>query len=639
MECAGGLLGLDDQEPAFCVDDLFATPSTADDDEDVDFVTSWIETAIDEPESSLPTPSESLPYLDLNARETEAPTDPLSPLDFFSNESPDKHEPDTQGPADIAKQERVEDEIQPNPMPAPIPGRSSRLPVRGQTANIPLYEIRNSAGIATTAAQTPVHPQFGYRTLPRESFPYRARVGDAGLQNNACHDNCECHHMTTPPRAPQIQAGTPLTTSTLSPIPGRGYNAVIPTRSLMPPPPLAMRGVPDFQLNTPEYSTLTAYTNPMTLAAPQNVVYRVPSASSGASFVTQASLQMAAPEATQGTTKAKNRYSKGASASNYCHVCGRNSRIEFAVCANTKVGLCRKVVCDKCLLLYERESFETSKDPRVQWKCTHCRNVCPSRARCKQYTRNNHRRRARKAEAALTEARHRQLASQAADQNLHMAQQAQPNQPVPSTPPVQPSQPVKQTRQTTPKSRRKGQQKPPKRQQAKRSPQHLPKVHAVAQQPTQWALEDDLPLVASPRIERSLGSLADPSSQHNTGQAAQLLMERVFSSPGPGTPPVRGLKREYSHVTESPNLVGTQLCAQMPGVTAGLQIQYGGAAVGQNINGIRMDEVVGEAAVADRSGKRRRLAEPFVDGISPVSIANMMMSGNNNAGLFADNGL
>lgn len=100
---------------------------------------------------------------------------------------------------------------------------------------------------------------------------------------------------------------------------------------------------------------------------------------------------------TEGQRASKTRYSKGAAPSHYCHICGRNSRIEFAKCHNLRLGLCRKVICEKCLILYEPESRSLALDPNSDWKCTHCREKCPERARCKQYTQNNQKRREKKA--------------------------------------------------------------------------------------------------------------------------------------------------------------------------------------------------------------------------------------------------
>lgn len=88
------------------------------------------------------------------------------------------------------------------------------------------------------------------------------------------------------------------------------------------------------------------------------------------------------------------RYSEGASASHYCHICGRASNTaQLAACANVRIGLCRKTLCEKCLLLHQRNLFHWAKAKDTTWTCTHCRGVCPKRARCHQYQRNNMRRR------------------------------------------------------------------------------------------------------------------------------------------------------------------------------------------------------------------------------------------------------
>lgn len=98
------------------------------------------------------------------------------------------------------------------------------------------------------------------------------------------------------------------------------------------------------------------------------------------------------------STTAKLRYSKGAAPSKYCHVCGRSAKtVSVALCGNNRLGLCRKVVCDKCLLMHQRDSWELAKREGGGWICMHCRNQCPERARCHQYQRNNLKRRMRAA--------------------------------------------------------------------------------------------------------------------------------------------------------------------------------------------------------------------------------------------------
>lgn len=96
----------------------------------------------------------------------------------------------------------------------------------------------------------------------------------------------------------------------------------------------------------------------------------------------------------------KLRYSEGASASHYCHICGRASNTaQLAACANVRIGLCRKTLCEKCLLVHQGELFHWAKMKGSTWTCTHCRGVCPQRARCHQYQRNNMRRRLKKGES------------------------------------------------------------------------------------------------------------------------------------------------------------------------------------------------------------------------------------------------
>lgn len=91
---------------------------------------------------------------------------------------------------------------------------------------------------------------------------------------------------------------------------------------------------------------------------------------------------------------ARLRYSKGAAPSKYCHVCGRSARtVPVALCGNNLKGLCRKVVCDKCLITHEGSDLRSTKEKIASWTCTHCRGGCPSRARCHQYQRNNMKRR------------------------------------------------------------------------------------------------------------------------------------------------------------------------------------------------------------------------------------------------------
>lgn len=114
----------------------------------------------------------------------------------------------------------------------------------------------------------------------------------------------------------------------------------------------------------------------------------------------------------QSNGSAKLRYSKGAAPSKYCHVCGRSAKtVSVALCGNNRLGLCRKVVCDKCLLMHQRDSWEMAKRADAGWICMHCRNQCPERARCHQYQRNNLKRRMRSTSAASGAATHAPFAS------------------------------------------------------------------------------------------------------------------------------------------------------------------------------------------------------------------------------------
>lgn len=133
----------------------------------------------------------------------------------------------------------------------------------------------------------------------------------------------------------------------------------------------------------------------------QLALNRIPSGASSSSNQEGSELPSTRPSGKEGGTQSKMRYSEGATASNYCHVCGRASNtIELAACANTRIGLCRKVMCDKCLLLHQRPMFYYAKEANSSWICMHCRNMCPKRARCHQYQKNNLRRRLRNEQKA-----------------------------------------------------------------------------------------------------------------------------------------------------------------------------------------------------------------------------------------------
>jgi len=79
--------------------------------------------------------------------------------------------------------------------------------------------------------------------------------------------------------------------------------------------------------------------------------------------------------------------------SGFCHVCARHPpAVRLLPCANFAKHTCRKVVCDKCFSAFGWD-FEEALANHENWECTHCRQICPERAQCKNYTRGNARRR------------------------------------------------------------------------------------------------------------------------------------------------------------------------------------------------------------------------------------------------------
>lgn len=92
----------------------------------------------------------------------------------------------------------------------------------------------------------------------------------------------------------------------------------------------------------------------------------------------------------------RQRYSDGARLSKYCHVCGRSSsNVSMLACHFSQKNLCRKVVCQLCVSKYDAFYTEQVQKTGNDWCCTHCRGMCPRRARCVQYYRNNQKRRIR----------------------------------------------------------------------------------------------------------------------------------------------------------------------------------------------------------------------------------------------------
>mmetsp|Transcript_11895 Transcript_11895/g.24233 ORF Transcript_11895/g.24233 Transcript_11895/m.24233 type:complete len:240 (-) Transcript_11895:487-1206(-) len=70
--------------------------------------------------------------------------------------------------------------------------------------------------------------------------------------------------------------------------------------------------------------------------------------------------------------------------SKHCHICART--VHLMACSNIRTGTCLKVTCKLCFDTYGL-NWEQANHPESDWTCTHCRNECPSRARCYVYTR------------------------------------------------------------------------------------------------------------------------------------------------------------------------------------------------------------------------------------------------------------
>lgn len=78
--------------------------------------------------------------------------------------------------------------------------------------------------------------------------------------------------------------------------------------------------------------------------------------------------------------------------SSHCHICGRKENTDFAICLNFMIQACKKVLCTKCVMIYENEPcgptgpvLDGETYPRHMLSaraCPHCRNTCPERAKC-----------------------------------------------------------------------------------------------------------------------------------------------------------------------------------------------------------------------------------------------------------------
>jgi hypothetical protein len=80
-------------------------------------------------------------------------------------------------------------------------------------------------------------------------------------------------------------------------------------------------------------------------------------------------------------------------ASRFCHICSRMPRRGqgAAVCKNMAKGLCRKIVCERCIV-DNGWNYAAIKSNVNSWLCPHCAGLCPARSQCHIYNRINARR-------------------------------------------------------------------------------------------------------------------------------------------------------------------------------------------------------------------------------------------------------
>ncbi|KAA8494888.1 hypothetical protein FVE85_3129 [Porphyridium purpureum] len=101
-----------------------------------------------------------------------------------------------------------------------------------------------------------------------------------------------------------------------------------------------------------------------------------------------ASFELSGPSSSNGSKPAMRKCYIGAKSSQFCHVCRRSNKAEFALCSNLTDGSCRKVVCDRCFCRYGW-SWQEYQDNPGTWKCAHCLELCPPKASCHLYSRIN----------------------------------------------------------------------------------------------------------------------------------------------------------------------------------------------------------------------------------------------------------
>lgn len=84
---------------------------------------------------------------------------------------------------------------------------------------------------------------------------------------------------------------------------------------------------------------------------------------------------------------------QNAKSSRFCHICTRSSKEgEHVKCTNLRHGMCRKIVCLKCISEVKWDWGFGANASATEWLCTHCRNFCPEKAQCNTYQRINKKR-------------------------------------------------------------------------------------------------------------------------------------------------------------------------------------------------------------------------------------------------------
>jgi Zinc-finger domain of monoamine-oxidase A repressor R1 len=113
---------------------------------------------------------------------------------------------------------------------------------------------------------------------------------------------------------------------------------------------------------------------------------------------------------TGGNENCRNRKSRGekkkgsaSTASRFCHICSRTSKMNRVVCSNFLRGKCRKSICEMCFSDNPGWDWERALSPDSNWTCPHCRHMCNTipKARCLIYGVVNERRRCKRLASQL----------------------------------------------------------------------------------------------------------------------------------------------------------------------------------------------------------------------------------------------